>query len=121
MANETMFVASAVTFLGILAFFVYLHYTSRKMNDWLFERVWMFASFLTVYVSLNYIRRGFQNYVVDNSLADLAFSGMVVLQYTVILVLGWLILTIAYHGFRILQCSVEGKRYEPIERVKEAR
>lgn len=111
MANETMFVASAVTFFGALGFFVYLHYMSRKSGDWLMEKVWLIGSFVALYTSLGFIRRGFQNYVVDNPLSDLTFSGMLILQWGIIALLGWLVITLMYHMFRYIQDAVTGKRY----------
>lgn len=120
MAGENFFIAVAVTMTSTLGFFTYLHWMASKTGNWLFERVWMMGAFATVYLSIGFLRRGFQNYLVDTALADLTFSLMHILQEVMVLLFGWLLLSIAYHGIRQIIDAVEGRRYDPVkEQTKE--
>lgn len=107
MAVEEMFIASAITMLGVLLTFVYLHF--RAASSWLWERIWLIGIFMTMYVMMGIMRKGFQNVIVMTDLADLTFGIMHILMWCVILIIGYLILGILYHGVRNLLDIASGK------------
>lgn len=118
MAVENMFIASAITTFGMLGFFTYMYH---QADSWLWRRVWLFGSLSTLYLSLGILRKGFQNVVVINDLADLTFAAMTVLMWCIVLMIGWLFLSLLYHGIRRMIHIAEGRRPEQDEIEARAR
>lgn len=112
MAIEDMFVASAITMGGLLGFFAFMYHFAET---WLWKRVWLMGCFLTAYMEMGILRYGFQHIVVINDLADLSFSAMQVLMYCVIMLFGWLLLSLMYHGLRGLVDAASGKKKDDMD------
>jgi type III secretory pathway component EscU len=106
MAGEEMFVAASITAIGMLGTFIFLYSQSKH---WLWARVWMMAIFSTIYISLNVMRKGFQNVLVMNDMADLYSALMTAIMWVMILLIGYLFLGIAYYGLRRLKDAAEGR------------
>ncbi len=109
MANENMFIAAAITMVGLLGFFAFMYHFAES---WLWKRVWLMGCFLTAYMELGIMRYGFQHVVVITDLADLTFAAMQILMYSIELLFGWLVLSLMYHGVRSLIDAASGKHKE---------
>lgn len=108
MAVETMFIAAAVWLTGMLGFFMLLYYTSR---DPIARKVWLTASFGTLFVSMGMLRKGYQNVVVITDLADLTSNVMHVMEVGIIFSVLLLAFSVLLDGVKRLRSAVEGKLY----------
>ena len=75
-----MFVAAAVWLTGMLGFFVFLFWYARAE---IWKKSALIGCFGTLMLSMEMLRRGWQNFVVNNQLADITeqvFGAMVVLM-----------------------------------------
>lgn len=112
MADAEIFVASAITIVGMLGFFTYLYHHA---GGWLWKRVWMLSAFLSIYFQMGILRKAFQNILVINDLADLTFGVMMILQWVIVLLIGWLFLSLLYAAVRKMIHAAEGRAPEPDE------
>lgn len=107
MANENMFIAAAVWLTGMLGFFVFLFWYAR--ND-TFKKAALIGCFGTLMVSMEMLRRGWQNFVVNNQLADITEQVFGVFTVLMVLAVGVLALSVMLDGYNYILNSVRGER-----------
>lgn len=110
--EATEFIAAAVTMVGLLWFFAFL---LHRAKNWLWGTVWLMACFLTAYIALAMMNRGFSNLLETTDLSDLTFAAVSILMYCVIIIFGWLLLSLMYHGLKALMDAASGKKRGDME------
>lgn len=107
MALENMFIAAAVWLTGMLGFFMFLLWY-LKGEFW--KKLALTGCFAVMSVSMEMMRRGWQNFVVSNELAGIAEVVYSAVFVGMILSFFGMGLTVFLDTFQFLIDAVRGKR-----------
>lgn len=107
MAAEEIFTASAVTTIGTLGIFAMFYLRSK---GWLWQHVWTAAILLTLINAYTVEVYGWQHAAVANELADLSFGVVHALMWMMILLFGYMLLSLFYQAIRSAQDMLSGRR-----------
>lgn len=115
MAIEDIFVATAIQAVGMTGVFVYLQY---RETNWVLRQVWTFAILASLYYGFAIQRFGFTKVAVITDLGDLTFAIIQILQYMMLSVIAYIILSMFYQGIRIFMDIVKGRsEYGKTEKI----